>query len=182
MRIYTKSGDDGSTGLLGPGRLSKDHPRIEAYGCVDELNATVGVARASGTIARIDASLAAIQDDLFVVGAALADPDPEGPFHKAVKPVRAERLEREIDAMESELPPLTQFILPGGSLLSAQLQLSRSTCRRAERLIVALTHTPNQSVPVELVIYLNRLSDHLFVIARFANHVQGVADIPWKGI
>ncbi len=182
MKIYTKTGDDGSTGLLGPGRLRKDHPRIEAYGSVDELNATIGVARASGMDSGLDRSLALIQDDLFAVGAALADPNPVGRFHNTVGPERFLRLEREIDAMESELTPLTQFVLPGGSLGSAQLHLARGTCRRAERLVVTLADLPTEAVPDALIIYLNRLSDHLFVMARLANSRAGVPDVPWSGL
>lgn len=182
MKIYTKSGDDGSTGLLGSARLRKDHPRIDAYGSVDELNAAIGVVRASGIPSRLDTSLAAIQNDLFAVGAALADPEPSGKFHNVVDSEFALRLEREIDAMEEDLPPLTHFILPGGSLATAHLHLARGICRRAERLVVALSDLPDEAVPDPLIIYLNRLSDHLFVMARLANHLAGVADVPWVGL
>src|SRR5690349_14374749 len=115
VKIYTRTGDDGTTGLLAPGRVPKDSPRIEAYGTVDELNAVLGLARAAGLDPAADAQVARVQDDLFAVGAALADPDPRGRFHTAVGPGFAARLEREIDAMEAELPPLAQFILPGGA-------------------------------------------------------------------
>jgi cob(I)alamin adenosyltransferase len=182
MKIYTKTGDDGSTGLLGPGRVGKDHPRIEAYGSVDELNATLGLARAVKLNPRLDVQLAAVQDDLFAVGSALADPDPAGPFHEAVSVSRFERLETEIDAMEAELPPLTRFILPGGSLASAQIHLARATCRRAERLVISLAHVPGEHVPEPLIIYLNRLSDYLFVMARLANQLEGMADVVWSGL
>ncbi len=116
MKIYTKTGDDGTTGLLGPGRLGKDNLRIDAYGTVDELNAALGIARASRLDTAADALAARLQDDLFAVGAALADPHPEGRFASAVKSDRVLFLEQEIDALEAELPPLTQFILPGGCL------------------------------------------------------------------
>ena len=182
MKIYTKTGDDGSTGLLGPGRVGKDHPRIEAYGSVDELNATIGLARAVKLNSRLDAQLAAVQDDLFALGSALADPDPAGPFHHAVSSSRVHRLESQIDAMESELPPLTQFILPGGSPSSAQIHLARVTCRRAERLVVALSHLHGEDVPEPLIVYLNRLSDYLFVMSRLSNQLEGIADVVWSGL
>ncbi|MDB5349380.1 MAG: ATP:cob(I)alamin adenosyltransferase [Planctomycetota bacterium] len=182
MKIYTKTGDDGTTGLIGPGRVGKDSPRIEAYGTVDELNAVIGVARAAGPDHGADTLLEIIQDDLFAVGAALADPDPSGRFHHAVKLDRAERLERAIDALETELAPLRNFILPGGCPAAAQIHLARTVCRRAERLIVALGHHPDEDVPDSLLIYLNRLSDFLFVLARAVNHRAGVSDIPWLGL
>ena len=183
MKIYTKTGDDGTTGLLGSGRVGKDDPRIESYGTVDEANAVLGLARAAGGLdSDADALIARIQDDLFVVGAALADPDPNGKFHNAVAEGYATRLEAEIDRLEAELPPLTKFILPGGTPASAQLHLARTICRRAERLVVRLGHQPGVDVPLHLVAYLNRLSDFLFVLARAVNHRAGVADIPWSGL
>ncbi|WP_435016381.1 cob(I)yrinic acid a,c-diamide adenosyltransferase [Tundrisphaera sp. TA3] len=183
MKIYTKAGDDGTTGLLGQGRVAKDDPRIEAYGTVDELNAVLGLARASGGLdADIDALLARVQDELFAVGAALADPNPSGRFHKAVGPELAGRLESEIDRLESELAPLTQFILPGGTAAAARLHLARTICRRAERSTVHLGRIEGQDVPVDLIAYLNRLSDLLFVLARAANHRAGSPDIPWTGL
>lgn len=182
MKIYTKTGDDGRTGLLGPGRLSKADARIEAYGTVDELNAVLGVARAAGLDDAADAVVARLQDDLFAVGAALADPDPEGRFHAAVTPEYAARLEGLIDALEAEVPPLAQFILPGGSPAAAQLHLARTVCRRAERRIVALQGQPGELVPPPLIVYLNRLSDLLFVLARVVNQRGGVADVPWSGL
>ena len=182
MKIYTKTGDDGSTGLLGPGRVAKCSLRIDAYGTVDELNAAIGVARAAGLDADSDSRLARVQDDLFAVGAALADPSPTGPFHTALKANRAERLEGEIDELEITLPPLTQFVLPGGTAGAANIHLARTICRRAERGVVALGQSPEESVPAELVVYLNRLSDFLFVLARAANSRAGVGDIPWGGL
>ena len=183
VKIYTKTGDDGTTGLLGAGRVGKDDPRIDSYGTVDELNAVLGLARAAGGLdAILDALLARVQDDLFAVGAALADPNPSGKFHNAVAAGFADRLEAEIDQLEAELPPLTQFILPGGGPASAQIHLARTVCRRAERLVVHLGRQPGVDVPHHLVVYLNRLSDFLFVLARAANHRAGVADIPWTGL
>ena len=182
MKIYTKTGDDGTTGLLGAGRVLKFDPRIESYGTIDELNAVLGVARAAGPDPAADATIARLQDDLFAVGAALADPDPAGKFHNAVRPDLGARLEAEIDALEAELPPLVHFILPGGTPAAAQIHLARTICRRAERMVVRLDNTPEGLVPPNLVVYLNRLSDLLFVLARAVNHRAGVADVPWNGL
>jgi len=182
VNIYTKTGDDGTTGVLGAGRVRKDDLRIEAYGTVDELNAVIGSARAFGLDAETDARLARVQDDLFAVGSALADPNPVGPFHAAVTPEFADRLERQIDAMEATLPPLSQFILPGGSPAAAQMHLARTVCRRAERLVVRLANEPGVDVAQPLLVYMNRLSDALFVVARVVNLRAGVADVPWGGL
>jgi cob(I)alamin adenosyltransferase len=179
LKIYTKAGDNGTTGLLGPGRYAKDEPRIEAYGTVDELNAAVGVARAAGPDAGADAMLARVQNDLFIVGSALADPNPEGQFHHKVRLDLATNLEEWIDSLESGLEPLTQFILPGGTPAAAMLHLARTICRRAERLVVHLGRQPTEAVPIEIGVYLNRLSDFLFVLARAVNKRAGVADAPW---
>jgi cob(I)alamin adenosyltransferase len=181
-KIYTKTGDDGTTGLLSDRRVPKDDLRIEAYGTVDELNAALGLARAFGPDPAADALLARLQDDLFAVGSALADPNPDGPFHGAIGPDHVKHLEGTIDAMEAELPPLTHFILPGGSLPAAQLHVARTISRRAERLVVKLLRQPGEDVPVPLLVYLNRISDLLFVLARAVNHRGGVADVVWKGL
>jgi cob(I)alamin adenosyltransferase len=180
VKIYTKTGDDGSTGLLGPGRVAKDAARIEAYGTVDELNAALGVARSSRPDAAADGLLGRLQNELFAVGAALADPDPSGRFHAAITAQHVARLERDIDAMEKELAPLTQFILPGGTPAAATVHLARTICRRAERRVVGLLHTPGESVAEALLIYLNRLSDLLFVLARVMNARAGIEDTPWS--
>ena len=182
MKIYTKTGDDGITGLLGNRRVPKDDIRIEAYGTVDELNAVLGLARAHGLDPASDKRVAQIQDELFAVGSALADPDPMGRYHNAIRPEHASRLEAIIDALESELKPLSSFILPGGCLGAAEFHLARTVCRRAERLVVRLARQPGGEVSGALIIYLNRLSDLLFVMARFENQRAGVADIPWKGL
>lgn len=182
MRIYTKTGDDGTTGLLGAGRVSKDAIRVEAYGTVDELNAALGVARALGLDSDADARVARLQEELFVLGSALADPSPAGPFHRAIAARHVEELEAAIDRLEGDLPPLTRFILPGGSPPAAQIHLARTICRRAERLAVALSHRPDEDVPAVVVMYLNRLSDLLFVLARAVNHRAGVPDILWEGL
>jgi cob(I)alamin adenosyltransferase len=182
LKIYTKTGDDGTTGLLGSQRVLKDDPRIDAYGTVDELNAVIGLARSTAMDGGTDAILAKIQNDLFTVGSALADPNPSGTFHSLVTLTMAEELERQIDALELELPPLTQFILPGGSPASAHLHLARTVCRRAERLVVRLAHLPGEDVSETVVVYLNRLSDALFVLARHVNWKAGFDDVPWSGL
>jgi cob(I)alamin adenosyltransferase len=182
VKIYTKTGDDGRTGLLGRGRLSKDAPRIEAYGTVDELNAVLGTARAAGLDPAAADLVGRLQDALFVVGSALADPDPDGPYHSAITPDHVGQLEAWIDAIEAELPPLTRFILPGGSPAASQVHLARTVCRRAERRVVTLSRQADEHVPDALIVYLNRLSDLLFVLARAVNHRAGIDDIPWKGL
>jgi cob(I)alamin adenosyltransferase len=181
-KIYTKTGDDGMTGLLGRGRVPKDHLRIDAYGTVDELNAALGVARALGLDPGSDAVVEQLQDELFTVGSALADPDPKGTFHQVITAEHVTRVEEIIDALESELAPLTHFILPGGTPAAAQIHLARTICRRAERLVIALAHQTGEHVPQPLRVYLNRLSDLLFVVARVVNQRAKVADIPWGGL
>jgi cob(I)alamin adenosyltransferase len=182
VRIYTKTGDDGYTGLLGNRRVPKDETRIEAYGTIDELNAALGLARAQGLDRATDDLVAQLQDELFSVGSALADPDPQGPFHNLIGPDHSARLEGIIDLLESELAPLSSFILPGGTVAAAQLHLARTICRRAERLVVRLAREPGNHVPASLIVYLNRMGDLLFVLARVVNFRSGVADIPWKGL
>jgi cob(I)alamin adenosyltransferase len=182
-RIYTRSGDTGDTGLFGGQRVSKDHPRIEAYGTVDELNAALGLARAQTPDAEMDALLAAVQRDLFTLGSDLATPDDASTRKgkiviERLTPADTERLEQEIDRYQERLPPLTAFILPGGSPLAAALHLARVVCRRAERRCVELSR--QEAVNPGALRYLNRLSDLLFVLARAANHRQGVSDVLWK--
>jgi len=181
-KIYTKTGDSGTTGLLGGGRVGKDDLRIDAYGTVDELNAALGLARAATLDREVDQWIARIQDDLFAVGSALADPKPDGPFQGAIGPDHAARLEANIDAIEAELAPLTRFILPGGSPAAAHMHLARTICRRAERLIVELARPEDQHVSHHLMVYMNRLSDLLFVVARLLNHRAGVPDVTWRGL
>jgi cob(I)alamin adenosyltransferase len=182
VKIYTKTGDEGITGLLGNRRVPKDDTRIEAYGTIDEVNAVLGLARGLKLDSGADTVVAELQADLFVVGSALADPDPKGKFHNAIHTGHVERLEGIIDGLESELTPLTNFILPGGSPSAAQLHLARTVCRRAERLVVRLARQPGSVVPPILIVYLNRLSDLLFVLARAVNQRAKVPDIPWKGL
>jgi cob(I)alamin adenosyltransferase len=181
-RIYTRTGDDGTTGLASGPRRRKDDLRVEAYGTVDETNACVGLARLhSAGDAAIDAMLARIQNDLFDLGADLATPDtgealPYEPLRIVAGQV--ERLEREIDELNAELAPLKSFVLPGGSAAAAALHLARTVCRRAERLVVALGRTQGEALSPAAVQYLNRLSDFLFVAARFVND-KGDRDVLW---
>jgi cob(I)alamin adenosyltransferase len=182
VKIYTKTGDNGTTGLLGKGRVPKDDVRIEAYGTVDELNAVLGLVRAHGLDPAFDGLAAQLQGELFIVGSALADPSPGGPFHNAITTEHITRLETTIDALETELKPLTEFILPGGTPAAALVHLARTVCRRAERLTVRLSRQEREGVAQSLIIYLNRLSDLLFVLARVVNRRAGVADTPWRGI
>jgi cob(I)alamin adenosyltransferase len=182
VKIYTKTGDEGMTGLLGSRRVSKDDVRIEAYGTIDELNAVLGLARAQGLDSAADLRAARLLSEWFVVGSALADPSPAGPFHDAITTEHVAYLETAIDELEAELTPLTQFILPGGNLPAAHLHVARTVCRRAERLTVRLSCQPGEHVPPSLIIYLNRLSDLLFVMARVVNRRAGIVDTPWKGM
>jgi ATP:cob(I)alamin adenosyltransferase len=177
MKIYTRTGDNGETGLFGGQRVRKDDLRVQAYGTVDECNAAIGVARASGSDPALDAVLAVVQNQLFVLGADLASPD-ESPHIPRVTEEMTAFLEAQIDAMEAELTPLKQFILPGGTLMAAHLHLARTVCRRAER--VAVTLAAEESVRAEILTYLNRLSDFLFVAARVANARAGLGDVPWQ--
>ncbi len=181
MKIYTKTGDRGDTGLFGGGRVPKDHPRVEAYGDVDELNAQLGVVRAVEMMPRIDEVLVPIQRDLFSLGALLATPQPEKVTQQLEKARldgrRIAELERAIDEGEQELEPLTAFILPGGTPKSAALHVARTVCRRAERRVIALSH--DVEIPQIVVVYLNRLSDLLFVLARVANRRAGAAEVTW---
>lgn len=176
MKIYTRTGDQGQTSLFGGDRVAKNDPRIESYGTIDELNSFIGAARAAWIGGAIDEELHLIQMDLFDIGAHLAAP--RGTRVAPVAEERIARLEQGIDAMESELPPLKNFILPGGSAAAAQLHLCRTVCRRAERLVVALGY--DDETTLRSLVYLNRLSDYLFVAARFANLGHGVEDVVWK--
>ena len=182
LKIYTKTGDDGTTGLLGSQRVRKDDLRIEAYGTIDELNAVLGIARSCGVGKIADEFLAKVQNELFAVGSALADPNPEGPFHSVITSRHVQGIEDQIDVLEADLPELKQFILPGGTPASSQIHLARTICRRAERLAVKLSHEPGEHVSSHWLIYLNRLSDALFVLARFVNREFQVSDVPWMGL
>jgi cob(I)alamin adenosyltransferase len=181
MKIYTRTGDSGSTGLFGGGRVPKDHPRVAAYGDVDELNSCIGVARATAPVQFFDAVLESIQRDLFAIGGHLATPDPakvERALEKAeLSEARVEAFERLMDDADRELPPLRAFVLPAGTPKAAALHLARTVCRRAERSAVHLSH--ESEVPALFVVYLNRLSDLLFTLARLANHRDGAGEVTW---
>jgi len=183
LKVYTRRGDGGQTDLFGGERVAKDALRVEAYGAVDELNAAIGVAAASTAELDLRELLAHIQVLLFALGGSLATPDAA---HRAKsgmpEPVQSDvdELERRIDGFETELVPLTRFVLPGGDPAAAALHVARTVCRRAERRCVELAR--GESVPPIGIAYLNRLSDLLFVMARVANRRAGVADVEWEGI
>lgn len=180
-KIYTKTGDDGRTALFGGGRVGKDDRRVEAYGDVDELNAVIGAARSVDMMPRIDEVLAPVQRDLFSIGALLATPHPEEhkkQLEKArIGDKRIAQLEQAIDDGEAELEPLKAFIMPGGTPKAAALHVARTVCRRAERAVVRLRN--DEEVPPIVVVYLNRLSDLLFVLARVANRRAGAGEVTW---
>ncbi len=174
MKIYTRTGDRGTTSIVGGDRLSKSHPRIDAYGTVDELNSWIGM-----LIADADCPAAArelmtdVQSRLFDIGGRLAGTPSAG-----ITPENIERLERDIDAMDAQLPPLTQFVLPGGSPLAAKANVARTVCRRAERLMVNVADLI--ALEPEPLIFINRLSDWLFTFGRFCNHLSGNQEKFWK--
>jgi cob(I)alamin adenosyltransferase len=178
MKIYTRTGDDGSTGLIGGSRVAKDDAAIECYGTVDELNAAIG---AAVIVADVEAGawLGQVQAELFTIGSHLATPAgaPQAKSLPAIDGNWVMRLEQQIDDAEATLPPLRNFILPGGTEFAARLHVARTVCRRAERLLVA-TARKRQIDPL-IITYVNRLSDWLFVQARRANHRAGVSDVPW---
>ena len=182
MKIYTRTGDSGSTGLFGGPRVPKDDARIEAYGTVDELNAALGAARAAGSPASIDRQLQQIQHELFALGAELASPDPDAHGLRLIGEPQIGRLEGWIDRHEERLPPLKQFILPAGCPAAALLHLARAVCRRAERRVVTLGRHDGAAVGDSVLIYLNRLSDLLFVMTRVANAEAGIGDVPWEKV
>jgi cob(I)alamin adenosyltransferase len=179
VKIYTRTGDDGTTGLIGPGRVRKSDARVEAYGSVDELNAALGAVGSLDTGEWFASVLGIAQERLFVIGATLATATEE-------TRARIERLDESdiaglegaIDTLQTELPPLTQFILPGGTPLAAELHRARTVCRRAERRVVALAD--QHPTDPRVLRYLNRLADLLFVMARVANHRAGVAETTWR--
>ena len=179
MKIYTKTGDKGDTSLFGGQRVPKDALRIEAYGTVDELNSVLGICRAENNDAEINSVLAQVQEQLFELGADLATPR-----SVAAKNVRrigqkdAHHLEKIIDSLEVHLKPLKHFILPGGTPVAARIHFARTVCRRAERHVVRLSR--NEDISEDIIIYLNRLSDLLFVLARHANHLASVPETTWK--
>ncbi len=177
VKIYTRTGDDGSTGLLGPERVPKSDPRIEACGAVDELNAALGVTGTLDDRGWFTDEFRGFQPALFEIGAALAAAGPRAPVARGVTDDDVAKLEATIDALESALPALTRFILPGGTPLAAQLHVARTVCRRAERRVVALG--VEGEARARIVRYLNRLGDLLFVMARTSNRRAGTAEIEW---
>ena len=180
MKIYTKVGDNGTTGLFGGPRVPKDHLRVQAYGDVDELNSSLGLARADCSDPELGAILGRLQNQLFDLGSELATPD-QAHAPKRVPTVNEseiEQMEHEMDHFDEELEPLRAFVLPAGARLAAQLHVARTVCRRAERSAVTLAHDEN--VSAEALKFLNRLSDLLFTLARAANHRAGVAEVKWE--
>lgn len=180
FRIYTKTGDDGTTGLFGGGRVRKDDLRVEAYGALDELNAQLGVAVLQLHDKAIAGWLRKLQDELFTLGGELATPDPEQ-VKRAFVPVGADEIgwmERTMDAIDAEVPPLHKFVLPGGDPGAAQLHVARTVCRRAERRL--LTLTDREVLRPEVIQYVNRLSDLLFMLARLVNHRSGTPEPTWE--
>ena len=179
-KVYTRTGDKGTSQLLTVGRVPKNHPRLIAYGDIDELNASIGVALAATPAEPLSEWLGRTQDDLFVLGSQIAVPHPEKiktPIPQ-LQPHHTEQLEKWIDELDEQIEPLRSFILPGGCAAAAALHLSRTICRRCERLLQELHQ--EEALAVEVLTYINRLSDFLFTAARFANARAGVTDIPWK--
>ena len=177
MKIYTRTGDEGVTSLLSGERVPKFHLRLETYGTVDELNSHLGAARAEGLHALPTALTARLQEELFLLGADLAAAT-TSPRPGRMSPDHIRRLESEIDEMTEQLPPLRHFILPGGTPAAAQLHLARTVCRRAERMACQLVQAGEEVNPAALM-YLNRLSDHLFTLARWENALQSVPETEW---
>lgn len=177
MKIYTKTGDDGTTGLIGNIRVKKSNPRIAAYGAVDELNAALGIILSSKLGKDLRNLLTKIQNDLFVVGADLANPN-LGNKSNRVASEMVLFLEKEIDRLEEKLSEITFFILPGGDLVASQVHLARAICRRSETDIVKLSEA--EEINNESLIYINRLSDLLFVVARTINKRKKISDVAWK--
>ena len=176
MKLYTRKGDDGETSLVGGSRVGKDDPRVEAYGGVDEANAAIGAVIAACGEEEMADTLQRIQSDLFVLGAELAS-HPEKRPKLTIGDGHVTQLERWIDEASEDVPPLRNFVLPGGSETAARLHLARTVCRRAERAAVALAR--RQPVGTSAIAYLNRLSDLMFALARRANHLAGVAETLW---
>ena len=178
MKIYTKTGDHGETSLFGGKRVPKDAVRIEAYGTVDELNCALGVARAWKPAKELDTILARLQNDLFILGADLATPDDRRTGNiEHIQPDQIKYVEQSMDAVEPHLKPLSSFIIPAGSLIAAHLHLARTICRRAERCVVRLSR--DERIDASCVVYLNRLSDLLFILARYANQLDEIEETPW---
>jgi cob(I)alamin adenosyltransferase len=180
MKIYTKTGDAGDTSLFGGERVPKSSLRIDVYGTVDELNAQLGVVRALKPPAEVDDLLEQIQNKLFVLGADLAAPFDQAPRNmRRIQQIDIQIFEETIDRLDVQVEPLKSFILPGGSLVSAQLHVARAVCRRAERLVDALER--KEEIGKFPLVFLNRLSDLLFVVARYVNKLSGIEEAKWNG-
>lgn len=177
MKIYTKKGDAGETGLFGGSRVPKDHLRIKTYGTLDELNSALGVALSGVLPASLKGELLRVQSELFQLGSELATPRGKDSGIHLISEKETKTLESSIDVMEKKLAPLKTFILPGGSPSASYLHLARTIARRAERELVVLNRQEN--IRAEILQYINRLSDYLFVAARFCNHEAKIADVPW---
>lgn len=184
LKIYTRTGDDGTTSLIGGTKVPKSDLRIEAYGTVDELNSYIGLCRDLLTDDEARKLLLEVQDRLFTIGSSLAcDPVKEPKMRiPDLKPTDVELLEKEMDRMNESIPPMKNFVLPGGHISLSHLHIARCVCRRAERCCVRLEMTEEQPSDTEILIiqYLNRLSDYLFVLSRFAGHQLSIPEIPWK--
>jgi cob(I)alamin adenosyltransferase len=180
MKIYTRTGDLGETGLFGGPRVGKDMARVEVVGTLDELNAALGLVRAESLPEDLDALLARLQNELFEIGAELATPDPAAQGTRTIGSLHVQALESEIDHFEQEIAPLTAFILPAGTRAAAGLHLARSIARRAERRLVSLVRHSQEPISLVLLAYLNRLSDLLFVLARVANARAGRQESFWR--
>jgi len=178
MKIYTRTGDDGETGLFGGDRVPKDSARIEAYGAVDELNSVLGIVRSLRPRREIDEVLRKVQDDLFVLGADLATRRAsKRPIVPHIRASHSKSIEKSIDAFQRFLRPLDSFVLPGGTMVASYLHFARTVCRRAEVLTVRLARS--EKITRETHVYLNRLSDLLFVLARYANSIEGEREVRW---
>jgi len=179
FKIYTKTGDEGTTGLVGGTRVKKTDIRLEAYGTIDELNSWIGLIRTNTIDSVSNQNLASIQERLFVIASNLATDSSKVPVSRIPPCTGSEisKLETEIDRMQGEMPPINRFILPGGSLASAQCHIARTVCRRAERRIAGLSE--NTSVYQHIKVYINRLSDYLFVLSRYFNHLEKVPEVFW---
>lgn len=180
MKIYTRTGDLGETGLFAGPRVGKDCPRMEACGAIDELNAHLGLARNSGMAEPFDKTLERVQNELFEVGAELATPDPVKHATRTIGPQHVQQIEAEIDRLAAELPELSGFVLPAGTPAAAQLHVARAVCRRAERRLTTLVRHAQEPISLALMAYLNRLGDLLFVLARAVNAQAGRGDVPWR--
>jgi cob(I)alamin adenosyltransferase len=180
MKIYTRRGDAGETGLLGGEKVLKNSPRLEAIGTLDELNATLGLIRTESLPDDIDQLLERLQNELFNVGTELATVAPARSPCPTVSTVHIHAIEEAIDLYDSKLEPLKGFILPGGARLAALFHIARTICRRAERKMIDLLQLENQALSPDMLAYINRLSDLLYVLARYSNTLAGVADVPWR--